>query len=71
MEECLRQLLQRGWRYHGQTFDLYLRLTNVYVSQPAMHGVVQEIRQLAALERQGAEELRLRKAMAARQRSRG
>ena len=71
MEECLRQLLLRGWRYHGQTYDLYLRITNVRVSPAAMHGVVEEIRRLAAQERQGAEELRLRKAMVARQRPRG
>ena len=48
----LRQLLSRGWKYHHATFDLYLKLSGVLLSESAMTRVVlPEIRRLVQQER--------------------
>ena len=60
----LRQLLSRGWKYHHATFDLYLKLSGVLLSESAMTRVVlPEIRRLVQQERiHNDDELRVRTA---------
>lgn len=59
----LRQLLSRGWKYHNATFDLYLKLSGVLLSESAMTRVVlPEIRRLVQQEIHNDNELRVRKA---------
>lgn len=61
----LRQLVSKGWKYHHATFDLYLRLSGVILSEAAVTGVIlPEIQRLVQLERvhSRGDELRVRKA---------
>ncbi|CAJ1410521.1 unnamed protein product [Effrenium voratum] len=61
----LRQLVSRGWTYHHATFDLYLKLSGVLLTEAGVTGVIlPEIRRLVQLERghSSDDELRVRKA---------
>ena len=61
----LRQLVSRGWKYHHATFDLYLKLSGVLLSEMQITAVVlPELQQLVQLERNhsSGDELRVRKA---------